>query len=63
MDGCRSRPKPSPDRNEAIPESYAVYADSQYIHVWQYRVNISNPDGEWHFVETLDREDDPKGTV
>lgn len=60
MDSATDRPRPNPERSETIPESYAVYVNDRRIHVWQYRVDISEPDGQWHFVETLDRADDPK---
>ncbi|WP_311172117.1 hypothetical protein [Halobellus ordinarius] len=53
-------PEPTPTRNDVIPDSYAVYVDPGRIYVWQYRVNISEPDGQWYFVETLDRDNDPK---
>ena len=55
-----SHPEPTPDRTDVIPESYAVYVTEEWVHVWQYRVNISEPEGTWCFVETLNRENDPK---
>jgi hypothetical protein len=51
---------PSPNREVAVPESYALHVDDERIVVWQYRVDISDPDGDWQFVERLDRDDDPK---
>lgn len=53
-------PKVSPNRSDIIPETYAIYVNDQHVHVWQYRVSISEPDGEWNFVETLDRDDEPE---
>jgi hypothetical protein len=53
-------PETSPSRSTAIPESYAVYVTDARISVWQYRVDVADPDGKWHFVETLKREDNPK---
>jgi len=63
MDSNAAQPTRSPDRSEAIPESYAVYVTDRQIQVWQYRVDVSAPDGKWHFVETLDRADDPRLSV
>jgi len=51
---------PAPDREAAIPESYAVYVGDRSIDVWQYRLTVADPDGEWHFHERLDRENDPR---
>lgn len=53
-------PNVSPDRNDVISDTYAIYVDDEHIDVWQYRINVSEPDGEWYFVETLDRDNDPK---
>lgn len=59
-----SEAKPhAPDRSEVIPDSYAVYVTDRQIHVWQYLVTVSAPDGEWNFVETLDHDDDPRLSV
>ena len=58
-----AKPETTPDRDDVLPETYAVYVDEQYIHAFQYRINISEPDGEWYHVETLDRENDPRLTV
>ena len=55
-----SYPEPTPERTDAIPESYAVYVTTEWINVWQYRVNLSEPEGAWYFVESLDRANDPK---
>jgi hypothetical protein len=60
MEASTIQPEVTPERSDAIPDSYAVYVESQHIYVWQYRVNVSSPDGEWYFVETLDRDDNPK---
>jgi len=53
-------PEPTPARTDVIPESYAVYVTAEWVYVWQYRVNIAEPDGEWYFIERLDRDTDPK---
>jgi hypothetical protein len=53
-------PGPTPERTDIIPESYAVYVTAEWVHVWQYRANISEPEGTWYSVETLDRKNDPK---
>ena len=55
-----SHPEPEPDRTDVIPESYAVYVTEAWVHVWQYRASVSDPDGAWHYVERLDRSTDPK---
>jgi hypothetical protein len=53
-------PDNTPSQSKVLPDTYAVYVGTQQIHVWQYRVDVSEPDGRWRFVETLDRDDDPK---
>lgn len=63
MGSAAMQPSPTPERSEVIPDSYGVYVNETQIHVWQYRVNVSAPDGEWYFVETLDRDDDPRLTI
>ncbi|MUW14042.1 hypothetical protein GJ633_04735 [Halorubrum sp. CBA1125] len=60
MDDNVTEREPSPDRQVAVPESYAIHVDDERITVWQYRVDITDPDGDWQFVEHLDRGDDPK---
>jgi hypothetical protein len=52
--------KPSPDRTDVIPETFAIYVTDQYVQVWQYRIGLSRPNGEWVFVETLNRDDEPR---
>jgi hypothetical protein len=56
-------PELSPPRDEAIPESYALYVDTDQISVWQYRVSIADPDGKWRFVEKLGRQNNPRLTL
>lgn len=56
-------PTIAPDRTQVIPETYAVYVDDELIHVWQYRVRMSEPDGEWDYLETLAREEEPRLTL
>lgn len=60
MSNDTSTPSITPNRDTVIPETYAVYVTDTRIRVWQYRVRISDPDGTWDFVETLDRDDDPR---
>jgi hypothetical protein len=50
----------SPPRTDVLPDSFAIYASDDRIHVWQFRVTLSSPDGEWYFVESLDRDDGPR---
>jgi hypothetical protein len=49
-----------PPRADVRPESYAIRVTDGQIRVWQYRATLTDPDGEWHHVETLDRESDPR---
>jgi hypothetical protein len=53
-------PEPTPPRTDVIPESYAIYVTADWVYVWEYRVNISEPDGKWDFVERLDQATEPK---
>jgi hypothetical protein len=46
----------SPGRDTDMPDSDTVCVTDDHVHVWQYRVTISEPDDEWYFVETLDCE-------
>ena len=52
-----SRARPAPNRDSAVPDSYAIRVDDQGVDVWQYRVDLEEPDGAWRFVETHDIED------
>lgn len=56
-------PVPDPPREDAIPGTYAVRVTENAIHVWEYRVTVADPDGDWQFVETLDRGDDPRLSI
>lgn len=56
-------PEPTPNRTDPIPESYGIYVSEERIHVWQYRHNVSEPDGEWQFVETFRQADQPRLSV
>jgi hypothetical protein len=49
-----------PPREEARPESFAIHVTSDYVQVWQYRASISEPEGEWNHVETLDQANGPR---
>ncbi|ELZ33163.1 hypothetical protein C472_14662 [Halorubrum tebenquichense DSM 14210] len=53
-----TQPSPAPERSNAIPDSYAIYVNDQGVDVWQYRVDVRDPDGSWRFVETHDAEAD-----
>lgn len=53
-------PATEPPRTNVIPGSYAINVTDEYVHAWEYRVNASAQDGEWHFLETLDRADEPR---
>jgi hypothetical protein len=60
MKDSRGPPDLSPERQDVMTDSYAVWVGEQQIHAWQYRVTISDQDGTWQFVETLDRGDGPR---
>jgi hypothetical protein len=60
MSSDTATPNVSPTKDDVRPETYAVYVDDEFIHVFQYRVTLSERDGEWYFVETLDRDNDPR---
>ncbi|QAU11917.1 hypothetical protein EKH57_03670 [Halorubrum sp. BOL3-1] len=49
---------PVPERSDAVPDSYAIHVDDRGVDVWQYRVDVRDPDGSWRFVETHDTKDD-----
>lgn len=53
----------APGRSDAVPDSYAIHVDNQSIEVWQYRVNLDEPDGSWRFVEAHNPEDDLRVSV
>lgn len=59
MDGNTTQPRPRPDRSEAIAGSYAIHVSDRGATVWQYRVDIAAPGGQWCFVEALARDADP----
>jgi hypothetical protein len=48
----------APDRDSAAPDSYAIHVDDQGVEVWQYRVDLEDPDGAWRLIETHDAADD-----
>jgi len=56
----KTAPNVSPNRDDVRPDTYAVYVDDDDIHVFQYRVTISDREGAWYFVETLNHENDPR---
>jgi hypothetical protein len=53
-------PATEPPRDEALPETYAVRVTDDAVHVWEYRATVADRTGDWQFVETLDRDDDPR---
>ena len=53
-------PETTPPRKDAMPKSYAIFVGKELIHVWQYRIRVSAPQGEWHHVETLDQTAHPR---
>jgi hypothetical protein len=55
-----NNPEPTPERTDVIPDSYAVYVTDEWVHISEYRVSVSEPDGAWYPVETLDRDNEPK---
>jgi hypothetical protein len=63
MSDGTTAPGSTPNRTEAIQDSYAIHVDGRCISVWQYRVDISTPEGRWDFVEAFDHDDDPKLSV
>jgi hypothetical protein len=50
----------TPPRDDVRPESYGIRVTDDTVRVWQYRVTLAEPDGEWHHVETLDQTDQPR---
>ena len=60
MSSTESPPGPTPDRTDPIAGSYAIYVTTERLHVWQYQHSMSAPEGDWQFVETFDRGDEPK---
>lgn len=53
-------PDTEPPRESATPETYAVQVTDDSVHVWEFRATVANPDGDWQFVETLDRAEGPR---
>lgn len=51
---------PTPERSQPIPDSYAIFVTETALHIWQYRHSISEPEGEWEFVETIAQADEPQ---
>jgi hypothetical protein len=48
----------TPDRDSAVPGSYAIHVSDRGVDVWEYRVDLEDPGGAWRFVEAYDAEDD-----
>ena len=49
-----------PPRDDPLPESYALRVTDGEVHVWQYNPTISEPAGEWQYVETIDQANAPR---
>jgi hypothetical protein len=60
MSSDATTPDDTPNQTDVIPDSYGIHVMDEQIHVWQYRIGVTEPAGQWRFVETLDRTDDPK---
>ena len=52
-----------PPRDDPLPESYALRVTDGEVHVWQYNPTISEPEGEWQYVETIDQVNAPRFTL
>jgi hypothetical protein len=63
MNSATTQRGPAPERSDVIAGSYAIHSNRRQIRVWQYRVGLSAPDGEWRFVEAFAHESDPKLTL
>jgi hypothetical protein len=50
----------SPPRTDIQHETFAIHVTDAHVIVWQYRLTLSAPDGEWHLVETLDQDNAPR---
>ena len=53
-------PATQPPRNDVLPESYALRVTDANVQVWQYNPTISDPEGEWQFVETIAQDNSPR---
>ena len=52
-----------PPRDDPLPASYALRVTDDEVHVWQYNPTISEPEGEWQYVETIDQATAPRFTL
>jgi len=50
----------SPPRTDIQHETFAIHVTDEYVTVWQYRITMGAPDGEWQLVETLDQDNAPR---
>jgi len=53
-------PTTPPERTDVPPATFAIHVTDEQISVWQYRVTVSSPDGEWNAVETLTLDNEPR---
>ena len=63
MASSPTQPTRTPPTEQAIPDSYAIFIDTDQIHVWQYQVTLDAPDGDWHYLETLSQADRPRISI
>lgn len=46
-----------------IPGSYAVHVTDRGVRVWEYSVDVSDPDGSWESVRSFDHGERPTLTL
>ncbi|ERH02761.1 MAG: hypothetical protein J07HN6_00801 [Halonotius sp. J07HN6] len=56
-------PATRPPRTDVLPESYALRVTDDEVRVWQYNPTISEPEGEWQAIETIDQANAPRFTL
>ena len=60
MDTETTSPTATPERTDVPPDTFAIHVTDEQVSVWQYRVSISSPGGDWNAVETLELGDEPR---
>lgn len=50
----------SPPRTDIQHETFAIHVTDAYVTVWQYRITMAAPDGQWQLVETLEQDNAPR---
>ena len=63
MNNDETRVTAAPERTNVVPDTYAIYVNGRSVDVWQYRVDLDEPDGDWRFVETHGAEDDLRVSI